>query len=539
MNLGATGPAYLSRPEEPLEAMTIGDLLRARAVASPAIVALKEIGPDGEIGRSWTYAELLADAERFGRALANRHRPGARLAVYANNIPEWILLEIGSALAGTVLVTANPAWQASELHYVLDQSRAEALYCVDEFRGNPMRAIADKVCADLPAIRRPIDLRDHAALFEGEESGTLPPVRRGDIAPIQFTSGTTGQPKGALLHHRGLVRNACDIMERAGLGAGDVFLHIMPMFHTTGCAMCVLGAIGAGATMLLPPLFDPALVARIVDQERPALLLAVPTMLVALLGEHSSGGYDFSSLTRIVSGGDTVPPELIRRVTAAFGAVVQLVYGQTECSPGITMSCPDDPPDSLATVGRPLPNVEVAIRGPQSRETLAVGEEGEICTRGYHVMAGYDGDPAATAEAIDGDGWLRTGDLGFLDPRGFLTITGRIKDMIIRGSENLYPAEIELAMLEHPDVSEVAVVGVPCPIYGEQAVCFMRPSGERRPDAAELKAFIRQRLSPQKTPAHWLWVDRWPLTGSGKIQKFRLAEQFESGAFASQSSSSS
>jgi fatty-acyl-CoA synthase len=170
---------------------------------------------------------------------------------------------------------------------------------------------------------------------------------------------------------------------------------------------------------------------------------------------------------------------------------------------------------------------------------LAVGEEGEICTRGYHVMAGYDGDPAATAEAIDGDGWLRTGDVGFLDPRGFLTITGRIKDMIIRGSENLYPAEIELAMLEHPDVSEVAVVGVPCPIYGEQAVCFMRPSGERRPDAAELKAFIRQRLSPQKTPAHWLWVDRWPLTGSGKIQKFRLAEQFESGAFAAQSSSSS
>jgi fatty-acyl-CoA synthase len=168
-----------------------------------------------------------------------------------------------------------------------------------------------------------------------------------------------------------------------------------------------------------------------------------------------------------------------------------------------------------------------------------VGEEGEICTRGYHLMAGYDGNPEATAAAIDSNGWLHTGDLGHVDSRGFLTISGRIKDMIIRGSENLYPAEIEMAVLEHADVSEAAIVGVPCPIYGEQVACFMRASGSRRPDAAELKAFIRERLSPQKTPAHWLWVDAWPLTGSGKIQKFRLAEQFESGAFATQSSSSS
>jgi fatty-acyl-CoA synthase len=539
MNLGSAVRSYLSGPEEPFEAVAIGDLLRGRAAASPCIVALKEIGSDGGIGRSWTYEGLLADTERLGRALASRHQQGARIAVYANNIPEWVLLELASALAGVVLVTANPAFQARELQYVLEQSRAEALYCVEEFRGNPMRAIAEQVCAQLPAIRRLIDLRDHSTLFDGERRGVLPSIRPEDIAQIQFTSGTTGHPKGALLHHRGLVQNARDIMGRAGLGTSDVFLHIMPMFHTTGCAMCVLGAIGAGATMLLPPLFDPALVAKIADRERPTLLLAVPTMLVALLAEHASGRYDFTSLKRIVSGGAPVAPELIGRVRVASGAIVQVVYGQTECSPGITMSCPDDPADSVASVGRPLPSIEVAILGPRSGEVVAVGEEGEICTRGYHVMAGYDGNPEATAAAIDSGGWLHTGDLGHLDARGFLTISGRIKDMIIRGSENLYPAEIERAMLEHPDVSEVAVVGVPCSTYGEQVACFMRPAGERRPGAAELRAFIRERLSPQKTPAHWLWVERWPLTGSGKIQKFRLAEQFEIGTFEAQSSSSS
>ncbi|HET7576946.1 MAG TPA: AMP-binding protein [Sphingomicrobium sp.] len=539
MSFALLGRSSLSGPFEPFEAVTIGDLLRDRAEATPDIIVLKEIDADGQIGRGWTYAELLADTERIGRALASRHQPGARIAVYANNIPEWVLLELGSALAGTVLVTANPAFQARELQYVLDQSRAEALYYVDEFRGNPMRAIAEQVCTELPAIHTLIDLRDHSALFEGEERGVLPPVRPEDIAQIQYTSGTTGHPKGALLHHRGLVQNARDIMGRAGLGEGDVFLHVMPMFHTTGCAMCVLGAIGASATMLLPPLFDPALVAKILDRERPSLLLAVPTMLVGLLAEHAGGRYDFTSLKRIVSGGAPVAPELIARARAASRAIVQVVYGQTECSPGITMSRPDDPADSIGSAGQPLPNIEVAIFDPRSGEIAAVGEEGEICTRGYHVMGGYDGNPDATAAAIDSGGWLHTGDLGHLDARGFLTISGRIKDMIIRGSENLYPAEIELAMLEHPDVSEVAVVGVPCPIYGEQAVCFMRPSGERRPDAAEMKVFIRERLSPQKTPAHWLWVDKWPLTGSGKIQKFRLAEQFESSAFATQSSSSS
>ncbi|HEU4705342.1 MAG TPA: AMP-binding protein, partial [Sphingomicrobium sp.] len=258
--------------------------------------------------------------------------------------------------------------------------------------------------------------------------------------------------------------------------------------------------------------------------------LAVPTMLVGLVDEAVRSGADVSSFRGIMSGGAMVAPELISRVKAVFGPIVQIVYGQTECSPVISMVWNDDSIEDLtATIGQPLPNMDVAILDPATGAVLPVGEQGEICTRGYHVMTGYNDNAEATAKAIDADGWLHTGDLGRMDGRGYVAITGRVKEMIIRGGENLFPVEIENAMLEHPDVGEVAVVGVPCPTYGEQVACFMRPAGERRPEPAELKAFIRERLSPQKTPEHWIWVEQWPLTGSGKIQKFKLAEQFGRG----------
>jgi fatty-acyl-CoA synthase len=513
-----------------VEKLTIGDLLRRRSQEHAGTIALKEIGYDGEIHRTWTYARLMTDAERLGRALASRHAPGARIAVYANNSPEWVLLEFGSAIAGLTLVTVNPAYQTRELKYVLEQSRAEAVYYVEEFRGSPMTATANEACADIPAIRHRILLTDHAALFDGEGVGSLPEVSPDDVTQIQYTSGTTGFPKGALLHHHGLIQNARDVMARLGLGAGDTFMHNMPLFHTTGCAICVLGIIDAGGTMLLAPVFDPAMILRVIERERPGFLLGVPTMLVALVDEAVPSGRDVSSLKRIMSGGAMVAPELINRVKTTFGPTVQIVYGQTECSPVITMVWHDDSlADLTGTIGQPLPNMDVAILDPRTAAVLPIGEQGEICTRGYHVMVGYNDNPEATAKAIDADGWLHTGDLGRMDSRGYVAITGRVKEMIIRGGENLFPAEIENAMLEHEDVGEVAVIGVPCPVYGEQVACFMRASGGRRPVQAELKAFIRERLSPQKTPRHWLWVDEWPLTGSGKIQKFKLAEQFARG----------
>ncbi|MEO7365848.1 MAG: AMP-binding protein [Sphingomicrobium sp.] len=521
---------FLAVPDEAIERLTIGDLLRRRAAAHGDTVALKEVGYDGAIGRIWTYAQLLADAERLGRALASRHPPGTRIAVYANNMPEWVLLEFASAMAGLTLVTVNPAYQKRELKYVLEQSRSEAIYYVAEFRGSAMTAIVEAACADLPAIRDRILLTDHQALFEGEDRGRLPHVDPGDVTQIQYTSGTTGFPKGALLHHHGLIQNARDTMRRLGLRPGDTFLQMMPVFHTTGCAVCLLGPIGAGATVLLAPMFDPEMIVAVIERERPGFVFGVPTMLVALADEAERSGRDVSSFQRILSGGAMVAPELVSRVHDVFGPMVQIAYGQTECSPVMTMTHHDDTlVDLTETIGQPLPNMDVAIRDPKTSAVLPVGEQGEICTRGYHVMTGYNDNPEATATAIDADGWLHTGDLGRMDARGYVAITGRVKEMIIRGGENLFPAEIENAMVEHADVGEVAVIGVPCPVYGEQVACFMRAAGERRPDPIELKAFIRERLSPQKTPKHWLWVEQWPLTGSGKIQKFKLAEQFARG----------
>jgi fatty-acyl-CoA synthase len=511
------------------EILTIGDLLRSRAQRWPDAVALQEIRHDGERGRCWTYAQLLTDAKRLGQALASRHVPGARIAIFANNVPEWILLEFGAAMAGLVLVTVNPASQKRELQYVLEQSRAEAVYCVEEFRGNRLREIVGQACVEVPAIRYVIDLADHATLFDGEEFGILPPVRPEDFAQIQYTSGTTGFPKGALLRHHGLVRNAADFMDRLGLGVGDSNMHVMPMFHTAGCGLNCLGAIAVGARILFPPLFDAGLVAKVIERERPTFLLGVPTMIVGLLAEAAKGR-DLTSIERFSSGGSTVSPDLIARAADTFGAAIQIIYGQTECSPAITLARHDDTlADRTTSVGQALPDVEVAILDPGTGEVLPIDEQGEICTRGYHLMAGYNDNPEATAKAIDADGWLHTGDLGRMNARGYVSITGRVKEMIIRGGENLFPAEIENAILEHADIGEVAVVGVPCPEFGEQVACFMRPANSRKPEAAELRAFIRERLSPQKTPKYWLWVDAWPLTGSGKIQKFKLAEQFVAG----------
>ena len=511
---------------------TIGAMLRASAAAAPDRIALKELGFDGKVGRQWTYAGLLADAERLARALASRHAEGARIAVFANNVPEWVLIELACGLAGIILVTVNTAYQQRELKYVLEQSRAEAVYYVATFRGNPLARIVGDVCDGIAAIRHRIELSDHARLFAGEDQPLSRAPKPGDPVQIQYTSGTTGFPKGALLHHDGLVRNAVDCMTRGGVEAGFAFVHHMPLFHTTGCAILVLGGLGVGATMLLEPMFDPAMVVEVMEREKTQFILGVPTMLVALVDEVRRSGRDVSSTRRIMSGGAMVAPELCKATRAVFGAPVQIVYGQTETSPVITQAWYDDSLEDLTrTIGQPAAHVEVSIRDPGSNAVVAIGAQGEICCRGYLVMTGYFDNPDATAAAIDGEGWLHTGDLGCMDERGYVRITGRVKEMIIRGGENLFPAEIENAMLEHEAVAEVAVVGVADAKWGEQVACFMRCNGGARPDPAALKAFIRERLSPQKTPAYWIWLDQWPLTGSGKIQKFKLREAFERGEY--------
>ena len=517
---------------EPDKLTTIGAMLREGVANAPDRAALKELGYDGAIGRIWTYKELLHDSERLARALASRHEEGARIAVFANNIPEWVLLELACALAGITLVTVNPAYQKRELKFVLEQSRSEAIYYVEEFRGNEIGEIANAVCDEVPAIKHRILLTDHAALFAGEDINHERNPNPNDPVQIQYTSGTTGFPKGAMLHHQGLVQNGFDTMTRGGVTAGDVIVHNMPLFHTTGCAILVLGSLSVGATMLLAPIFDPAMIVRVIEREKSKFILGVPTMLVALIEEVEKTGADMSSVERMMSGGAMVAPELCKKARAVFGAPIQIVYGQTETSPVLTQTWFEDSLEDLTqTIGQPVAHTELSIRDPQTNMVVPVGEQGEICSRGYQIMLGYNDDPQATAKTIDSEGWLHTGDLGRIDARGYLKITGRVKEMIIRGGENLFPVEIENAMLEHGAIAEIAVVGVADDKWGEQVVCFMRGSGAERPDDASLKAFVRERLSPQKTPAFWVWVEDWPLTGSGKIQKFKLREAFEAGAF--------
>jgi fatty-acyl-CoA synthase len=512
---------------------TVGSVLWAQAAKTPSAEALIEVDLAGEIGRRWTYGELLVDAERLAGALLSRYRPGERICVWAPNVPEWVLLEYASALAGLTLVTANPAYRPRELKFVLEQSRAVGLFIVREYRGNPMAEIAAEVAGDIPALRQVVDLDDTAALFAGADAGVArPQVGPGDPAQIQYTSGTTGFPKGAVLHHRGVTNNARFYAGRLGARPGETVLNFMPMFHTAGCGLTTLGAAQTGGRMILAKLFDPGRMLDIVEAERVNVILGVPTMLVGLLEAQAARPRDVSSVRAAASGGSMVPPELVRRTGKVFGCTFQIVYGQTEFSPLLTLTHGDDSPEDLCeTVGQAMPQTELSIRDPATNTVAPIGAVGEICVRGYATMLEYNDNPQGTAQAIDAQGWLHTGDLGSMDARGFLKVTGRVKEMIIRGGENLFPAEIENVLLEHPDVAEVAVIGAPDARWGEVPICFVRlaPGACLDPDA--LKAHCRERISPQKTPAQWIAVSEWPLTGSGKIQKFVLRDRFVAGEF--------
>lgn len=523
---------FPAQNEAPWEPITIPEMLEECAQKWGDVKALRELGYDGSIGREWTYSELLQDSQRLSNALAFRHPQGSKVAIYANNIPEWVIFEYAASMAGLVLVTVNPSYQVAELKYVIEQSSAEAVYFTEEYRGNPMGDIVREATIDMPSVTHLVDLNNAAALYEGSDKIHNRIVKHDDAVQIQYTSGTTGFPKGALLHHNGLIKNGKDCLQRMQCEPGDHIVHFMPMFHTTGCAMMVLGGMSVGHTVNISPIFDPVMLVDVIEREKPRMVFGVPTMIMALLQVVKSSGKDLTFVDRLCSGGSMVSPELCREVRDVFDAPLNIVYGQTEASPVITQTYIDDAFEDLTqTIGQPLPDMEVAILSTETNEILPLGEQGEICSRGYNIMHGYNDNPEATAAAIDGDGWLHTGDLGTMDSRGYLKITGRVKEMIIRGGENLFPVEIENAIQEHEDVVEIAVVGVSDPRMGEEVACFMRSGTGNQPGNDAMKSFVRERLSPQKTPRYWIWVNDWPLTGSGKIRKFKLAEMFEAGEF--------
>ncbi|MFD8304022.1 AMP-binding protein [Streptomyces sp. NPDC059690] len=517
--------------DEELLDETVGALLRRAAGSAPDTVALVEGVPEPAERRRWTYAALLDEAERAARALLGRFSPGERVAVWANNIPEWVILELAAALADITLVTVNPALKAAELRHVLGHSRASGVFLRREYRGNPMAGTLDEIRADLPCLRTSVLFEDWAEFCaEGSPGVALPEVAASSPAQIQYTSGTTGVPKGVVLHHRGITNNARLAYVRTfGLRPGEAALNPMPLFHTAGCVLATLSAIAGLGTQVLPPYFDPGLMLELTASERPVMTGGVPTMLLAMLEHPAFPDTDLSSLRYVLSGGATVPPELVRRVEQAFGVPMAVVYAQTEASPGITITRLDDTPyDRAHTVGRPLPRTEVKIVDA-SGAVVPAGVTGELCTRGYHVMTGYLDAPDHTAAAVDADGWLHTGDLASMDDRGYCRIEGRLKDMIIRGGENIYPREIEQVLAAHPEVAEAAVVGLPDPVWGERVAAFVRRSPGGRVSEKELFDHVRAQLAPHKTPRTWVFVDGFPLTGSGKIRKTALREEYVAG----------
>ena len=518
---------------QPVLETTVGSVLREAAEAAPDGIALIAYGGSLEERSTWTYGELLRDAERTARALLAKFEPGEHVAVWANNVPEWVLLELGAGLAKMVLVTVNPGYKPRELRYVLEQSRASGLFHVREFRGNPIAEAVAKVVPNLPALREVIDLADwDNFLASGSDDTPLPEVKPEDPVQIQYTSGTTGFPKGALLHHRGLTNNARLTTDRWDLREGDIIAHSMPFFHTGGCVLMTLGAIQKQATHVFPEFFDPGLMIEIIERQQATHYLGVPTMLIALMSHPEMEERDVSHVRVVGSGGALVPPDIVRAIESRFGAEFGIVYGQTETSPVITQVPLDASlKDKSETIGPPLPQTGVKIVDPATNEVVPVGEVGELCTLGYHVMHGYFDNEEATAATIESDGWLHTGDLATMDERGYCRITGRIKEMVIRGGENLFPAEIETVLHEHPAVIEAAVIGVPDARMGEELAAFLRIRADWKPDVHELRAHVRESLAAQKTPLFWIFVEEFPLTGPGKVQKFVLRERWEKGEY--------
>jgi fatty-acyl-CoA synthase len=512
---------------------TIGSILRDAAGRAPDKTALIDGDPDRPDRCQWTYAELLADAERAARALLTRFVPGERVAVWAQNSPEWVILEFAAALAGLTLVTVNPAYQGDELAYVLRHSEADGLFLADRFQQRDMHAVLAEVRGRLPRLRDVVSFSEWdaftaAGTTRAAAEQPLPDVAPSSPAQVIYTSGTTGRPKGAVLTHRSLTNNARLTFETADVGPDDVEINPMPMFHVGGSALFTLGPVQATATHVLMPRFSPALELQLIETHRVTVLCGVPTMLMALLGHPDLARRDVSSLRRVLTGGAVSPPALARQAEATLGLTYLIAFAQTEAGCVISMATAADSADDRAeTLGCPLPHTETRIAGLRTNETARCGEIGEICTRGYLVMRGYLNAPEATAAAVDADGWLHTGDLGSMDDRGYLRIAGRLKEMIIRGGENIYPREIEEVLIAHPAVADASVLGIPDGYYGEVVGAAIRPArasvaGDAL--AAELAEYCRDLLAAEKVPARWLVTDTFPLTASGKIRKDTLRE---------------
>ena len=534
---GDTAPALIEE--------TIGAVLERALARWPDVEALVSC----EQGIRWTFAEFGRRVDRLAAGLlALGLVPGERVGIWAPNCAEWTLTQFATAKAGLIQVNINPAYRLSELEYTLNKVGVKALISAEAFKTSDyigmIETLAPEIAAsapgDLRAARLPelrivakiggprragwFELSDIAADDSTLLRSTAATLNCRQPINIQFTSGTTGLPKGATLSHRNIVNNAYFVGASMGLRAGDRLCVPVPLYHCFGMVMSNLACVVHSATIVYPAAaFDPLAVLRAIEAERCTALHGVPTMFIAELQHPQFDSFDLSSLRAGIMAGAPCPIEVMRRVVDRMGMRdVTIAYGMTETSPVSFQSSPEDSLERrVTTVGRIQPHMEAKVIDAEGRMLLR-GEPGELCSRGYAVMLGYWGDPERTAEAIDAEGWMHTGDLGVIDDEGYCNIVGRSKDMIIRGGENVYPREVEEFLIRHPKVEDVAVVGIPDVRFGEAVCAWIRLRRGETASADDIQLFCRDQIAHYKIPVHVVFVESFPMTVTGKVQKYLI-----------------
>lgn len=528
-----------------VDGLTIGQVLQKTARKRGNADAL--VFP--KLGMRLSYAQFDSIVDDTARGLlAMGIRKGDHVAVWATNVPQWSMLQFATARIGAILVTVNPAYRSSELAYVLKQGDIRALFLVREFKSSNYFDILQEVCPELPSsefplLRHVVAMQDTAprnmlswpSMLARGQSVPLEAVREAEKTldanepiNIQYTSGTTGFPKAAMLTHRNILMNGYYVTACQNITAEDRICIPVPYYHCFGLVMGTLGAVCHGAAMVIPAeYFQPKDTLDAIEKERATSIYGVPTMFIAMLDDPSFKGRNLTSLRTGIMAGSPCPIEIMKRVMNDMGASeITIAYGQTESSPVITQTRVDDPIDlRVETVGRALPGVEVKIVDPETGATLGDGQQGELCSRGHGTMLGYYQNPEATATAIEADsGWLHTGDVAMQFPGGYYSITGRIKDMVIRGGENIYPREIEEFLFTHPHIVQVTVVGVPDEKYGEELCAWIQAAPGAEISCDDIRDFCKGKLAHYKVPRYVKCVNEFPQTVSGKIQKFKIRE---------------
>lgn len=531
---------------------TVGELLAIQAKKYPEHEAVVYADRDLRMN----YKEFNMLCRKAARGLMKLGvKKGEHIAAWSSNTPEWVVSQFATGKMGAVLVTVNTNYRTAELEYLLKQSDSTTIILMEQYKDASYIDMVYEIVPELktsepgklesstlPFLKNVIvmgdkrfpgtyswqDILDMAdGVTEEELDEQMATLKQSEVINMQYTSGTTGFPKGVMLTHSNIVNNAYNVASAMKLTDQDRLCIPVPFFHCFGCVMGTLACATVGATMVPVQEFSPKAVLETVEKEKCTALHGVPTMFIAELNDPEFEKYDLSSLRTGIMAGSNCPIEVMKAVNEKMGATeITIAYGQTESSPVITQTRTNDPLElRVETVGKALPEVEVKIVKPGTMEEVPRGVQGELCTRGYHVMDGYYKNPDATREAIDAEGWLHTGDLAVMDENGYCRVTGRLKDMIIRGGENIYPREIEEFLYRHPKVLDVQVVGIPDSVYGEEVMAWIILKDGESATAEEIKEYCKGKISRHKIPRYIEFTESYPMTASGKIQKFKLREQ--------------